>query len=364
MIEAGGAYMSTKEDVLQALMGIKDPTWNQSMVELNLIRDIMLRENSIALTVVTIRELHNEVKERLQEEINACMKQHFKQSLHLRFRNMTPHEKSEIETKINKKNSRASDQNTEGAPLHKRPDVQFIAIASGKGGVGKSTVTVNLAQALTRRGKRVGIIDADIYGFSIPDMMGIEEKPQIIHNTILPVEHHGVKVISMGFFVENNAPVIWRGPMLGKMLGQFFTDVAWGDVEYILLDLPPGTGDIALDVHQMLPTSKEIIVTTPHPTASYVAARAGAMAKQTNHEIIGVIENMSYLACSKCGSQEYVFGRGGGAALAEQLQTRLLAQLPLGAPANHPSEPDYSTSIYKEDSPSGSIYLQIADQII
>lgn len=358
--------MKTKEDVLQALTGIKDPEWNRSMVELNLFRDVMLSENSLSLTVVTLKELHADAKENMQEEITKQIKQHFHQSLHLRFRTMTPYERSEIETKMNKSNSQTSttSQNTEGIPLHKRANVTFIAIASGKGGVGKSTVTVNLAASLTRLGKKVGIIDADIYGFSIPDMMGIKVKPKIVNNTILPVEHHGIKVISMGFFVEDNSPVIWRGPMLGKMLGQFFTDVAWGEVDYILLDLPPGTGDIALDVHQMLPASKEIIVTTPHPTASYVAARAGSMAKQTNHEVVGIIENMSYLACSKCGTKEYVFGRGGGTALAEQLQTKLLAQIPLGAPDNHPSEPEYSPSIYKANSPVGNIYANLAEQII
>ncbi|NEW05881.1 P-loop NTPase [Paenibacillus sp. SYP-B3998] len=362
--------MRTKEDVLQALKGIKEPEWNKSMVELNLIRDIMLSDNNISLTVVTLKDLRTEAKENIQKEITTCIEQHFHQSVqnvHLRFRTMTSYERTEIETRMEKSSSQdysAASLNNEATPLLKRTDVTFIAIASGKGGVGKSTVTVNLAVALARRGKKVGIIDADIYGFSIPDMMGIETKPKIMNNTILPVEHQGVKVISMGFFVEDNSPVIWRGPMLGKMLGQFFTDVAWGEIDYLLLDLPPGTGDIALDVHQMLPECKEIIVTTPHPTASYVAARAGSMAKQTNHEIMGIIENMSYLACHTCGTKDYVFGRGGGTALADQLQTKLLAQIPLGAPDNHPSEPDYSPSIYKADSTVGKLYLDIADQII
>lgn len=362
--------MRTKEDILQALKGINEPEWNKSMVELNLIRDIMLSDNNISLTVVTFKDLQAEAKDNMHKEITACMEQHFHQSaqnVHLRFRAMTSYERTEIETKMKKSSSQdhsTASLNKEATPFHKRTDVTFIAIASGKGGVGKSTVTVNLAVALARRGKKVGIIDADIYGFSIPDMMGIETKPKIMNNTILPVENHGVKVISMGFFVEDNSPVIWRGPMLGKMLGQFFTDVAWGEIDYLLLDLPPGTGDIALDVHQMLPECKEIIVTTPHPTASYVAARAGSMAKQTNHEIMGIIENMSYLACHTCGTKEYVFGRGGGTALAEQLQTKLLAQIPLGTPDNHPSEPDYSPSIYKADSTAGKLYLDIADQII
>src|SRR5699024_1773398 len=186
---------------------------------------------------------------------------------------------------------------------------EFIGIASGKGGVGKSTVSVNLAVALANAGKKVGLIDADIYGFSVPDMMGITEKPQIDGQKIVPVKRHGVEVISMAFFVEENTPVIWRGPMLGQMLTSFFKEVVWGDLDYLLLDLPPGTGDIALDLHQMLPTSKEIIVTTPHPTAAFVAARAGAMAKHTEHEILGVIENMSYYEVKETGNKEYIFGK-------------------------------------------------------
>src|SRR5699024_277671 len=147
----------------------------------------------------------------------------------------------------------------------------FITVARGKGGVGKSTVTVNLAMSLKRLGKKVGIIDADIYGFSVPDMMGIEHRPAVSGERIIRVECFGVKVISMGFFVEDNSPIIWRGPMLGKMLNSFFKEVEWGDLDYLLLDLPPGTGDIAMDVHELLPTSKEVIVTTPHPTAAFVA---------------------------------------------------------------------------------------------
>ncbi len=151
--------------------------------------------------------------------------------------------------------------------LHPESGVQFIAVASGKGGVGKSTVTVNLAVALARQGKKVGIIDADIYGFSVPDMMGIEQRPDIKNDRVVPIRSHGVQVMSMGFFVEDNNPIVWRGPMLGKMLRNFFNEIEWDKLDYMLLDLPPGTGDIALDVHQMIPHSKEIIVTTPHATA-------------------------------------------------------------------------------------------------
>ncbi|MCA0758445.1 Mrp/NBP35 family ATP-binding protein [Paenibacillus sp. N4] len=242
--------------------------------------------------------------------------------------------------------------------------VQFIAVASGKGGVGKSTVTVNLAVALARRGKRVGIIDADIYGFSVPDMMGIEERPAVVNDRVIPIEKFGVQVMSMGFFVEDNSPIVWRGPMLGKMLRNFFQEIEWGELDYLLLDLPPGTGDVALDVHQIIPQSKEIIVTTPHATAAFVAARAGAMAIKTEHEIIGVVENMSYYVSASTGEKEYVFGRGGGAKLAETLHADLLAQIPLGAPDNHPSEPDFSPSVYKADSETGKLYLELADRVL
>lgn len=169
--------------------------------------------------------------------------------------------------------------------------------------------------------------------------------------------------MSMGFFVEDNAPVVWRGPMLGKMLRNFFSEVHWGELDYMLLDLPPGTGDIALDVHQLIPQSKEIIVTTPHATAAFVAARAGAMAIHTNHEVLGVIENMAWYE-NKNGEKEYVFGRGGGEKLAQELKVELLAQIPLGAPMNNPDDPDYSPSVYPKDHPTGELYQELAHKII
>lgn len=193
-------------------------------------------------------------------------------------------------------------------------------------------------------------------------MMGIQEKPEVEGEHIIPVEREGVKVISMAFFVEENAPVIWRGPMLGKMITSFFTEVKWGELDYLILDLPPGTGDVALDVHTMLPSSKEIIVTTPHPTAAFVAARAGAMAKHTEHTILGVIENMSYFQSKETGNKEYVFGKGGGAKLAQELQTPLLGELPLSQPEWN--EENFSPSIYGSHEPLGKIYDQIAENVI
>ncbi|OAS23259.1 P-loop NTPase [Paenibacillus oryzisoli] len=357
--------MVHKDQILEALNKLIDPQFNKSVVELNLIRDVMVKEDAVSLSLLVVTE-----DEGYKEQAKAFIQQSLANigvtQVHIRFRLMTDLERSRLDG-----TSQSSDTNPQKPvqPPIQQPilgqssTVEFIAVASGKGGVGKSTVTVNLAVALARKGKKVGIIDADIYGFSIPDMMGIEEQPQLVENVIMPVEKFGVKVISMGFFVQDNAPVVWRGPMLGKMLRNFFNEVNWGDVEYILLDLPPGTGDVALDVHQLIPQSKEIIVTTPHATAAFVAARAGAMAIQTNHEILGIVENMSYYE-SKDGSVEHIFGRGGGAKLAEDLHSELLAQIPLGAPDNHISEKDYSPSVYKAESKAGQIYLEIADRMI
>ncbi|WP_339372736.1 Mrp/NBP35 family ATP-binding protein [Paenibacillus elgii] len=359
--------MLTKEQLLTSVSMLKDLEFSLSLTDLNFIRDIMIKEQHVSATVLLSSD-NESYKQQLQNQVAEAFKQAGATDVHLRFRLLSEFERNEAARKAQESASVRDKSEQPSEPsvnvLDPQSGVRFIAIASGKGGVGKSTVTVNLAVALARLGKKVGLVDADIYGFSVPDMMGIEERPQLVDNRIIPVERFGVKVISMGFFVEENTPVIWRGPMLGKMLRNFFNEVEWGELDYILLDLPPGTGDVALDVHQMIPHSKEIIVTTPHATAAFVAARAGAMAIHTEHEIIGVVENMSYYACGKCGNKEYVFGRGGGGKLAEELHTKLLAQIPLGVPDNHVAEPDYSPSVYKADTETGLIYRDMAEQVI
>ncbi|MCZ8517295.1 Mrp/NBP35 family ATP-binding protein [Paenibacillus filicis] len=357
--------MLTREQLLASVQHLIDPVFGLPLTDLKFVRDMMVKENQVSATLLLSAE-DEAYKDELQRVITEAFTGEGVASVHLRFRPISDYERSEAARLVQETGAAQQAAPAEQAPnlLDAASGVQFIAIASGKGGVGKSTVTVNLAVALARLGKRVGLVDADIYGFSVPDMMGIEERPQMANNRIVPVERFGVKVISMGFFVEENTPVIWRGPMLGKMLRNFFNEVAWGELDYLLLDLPPGTGDVALDVHQMIPQSKEIIVTTPHATAAFVAARAGAMALHTEHEILGIVENMSYYACSHCGEKDYVFGRGGGAKLAEELHSSLLAQIPLGVPDNHVAEPDYSPSVYKADSETGQIYTDLAKQII
>ncbi|RAL23295.1 P-loop NTPase [Thermoflavimicrobium daqui] len=360
--------MITKEKILEVLSNVKDPELNKSLVELNMIRNIQIDGLSVSLDVIlTVQGCPLKLK--IQEDVEEAIRNLGAKEVHVRFGAMTDEERAALAAQL--RNERQTDQTKVNSGvssisplLSSESKTEFIAIASGKGGVGKSTVSVNLAVALAREGKQVGIIDADIYGFSVPDMMGIEQRPVVIDRTIIPVNRFGVKVMSMGFFVEDNAPVVWRGPMLGKMLRNFFSEVHWGDLDYLLLDLPPGTGDVALDVHQLIPQSKEIIVTTPHATAAFVAARAGAMAIHTKHDLIGVVENMSWYE-NRLGEKEYVFGRGGGQKLAQALNVELLAQIPLGAPEEKDiQDPNYSPSIYNEQHPIGSIYQKLAQKVI
>jgi ATP-binding protein involved in chromosome partitioning len=205
---------------------------------------------------------------------------------------------------------------------------RVIAVASGKGGVGKSSVSTNLAVALALRGRRTAIIDADVYGFSIPRMIGIDRKPVIIDRMIVPPEAHGVAVMSIGFFAAENNPVIWRGPMLHKALTQFVTDVYWGEPDVVIIDMPPGTGDVSLTMAQFLPATEVVVVTTPQPAAQRVAQRAAYMARKVNLTVSGVIENMSWFT-GHDGFRYDIFGSGGGELLAKELDVPLLGQIPL-----------------------------------
>lgn len=356
MIKLQGVSKLIDEQKVREIVGqLKDPFLHKTLAETDGITHVSINEEKQHVSVkVALAKVNTAEQLPFQMKVVDVLKEAGAATVGIRFEELS----QEV---LDKFRGTATESEAQDI-LSPLSDVEFISIASGKGGVGKSTVSVNLAVALARQGKKVGLIDADIYGFSVPDMMGVTKMPKVENHRIIPVDRFGVKVISMGFFVEDNAPVVWRGPMLGKALDQFFRDVEWGDLDYLLLDLPPGTGDVALDIHQMLPTSKEIIVTTPHPTAAFVAARAGAMALQTEHEILGVIENMSWFESKVTGEREYVFGRGGGTRLAEELRTDLLGQIPLGQPDWN--EEDFAPSVYAEDHPIGEIYTSIAKEVI
>jgi len=343
--------MLTVEKVREILGEIEDPILHKPLKETGGILEIKVKEEKNHVSVkVAIAKTGTAEQIQMQSNIVNRLKNAGAATVGIRFAQL-PDEVIE--------RFRPEGIESEFEKLLK--NTAIIAVASGKGGVGKSTVSVNLAVSLARMGRKVGLLDADIYGFSVPDMMGIVDRPVVRGEKIIPVDRFGVKVMSMAFFVEDNSPVIWRGPMLGKMLNNFFREVEWGDLDYLFLDLPPGTGDVALDVHQMLPACKEIIVTTPHPTSAFVAARAGTMALKTNHEILGVIENMSYFESRTTGKKEYVFGKGGGKKLAEELGVPLLGQIPLEQP--YWDDEEFAPSVYQIDHPIGKIYFKIAEKI-
>ena len=240
---------------------------------------------------------------------------------------------------------------------------RVIAVSSGKGGVGKSSVTTNTAVALARAGHDVGVIDADVWGFSIPRMLGIVAAPQAVGGVIIPPSAHGVRAISMDFFVPADQAVVWRGPMLHKALEQFLQDVYWDEPEFLLIDMPPGTGDVAISISQFLPRSQAVVVTTPQPTAQRVAKRAAAMAEKVNQEVLGVVENMSWFTGDD-GVRYEIFGSGGGAALAEELGIPLLGSVPLVPAMREGADRGIPVAIAAEGSEAAQAFDDIAARIV
>lgn len=321
--------MPTRDQILEALKDVQDPELHKSLVELNMIRDVVIDGNAVSVTVaLTIPgcplkdEIQRMVEEKLLEVPGV-------EKATVSLTSMTPEERAELFGGNKLRNTPL---------LSPESTTQIIGVASGKGGVGKSTVTVNLAAAVREKGYDVGVLDADVYGFSVPRMLGLSGKPTAIDGKIMPMPAFGLRVISMGNFVEGNAPVVWRGPMLGKVLQQFLTDVFWGDLDYLFLDLPPGTGDMAMDVARMLPNSNMLIVTTPQTVAAGVASRAAHMATKTNQRLLGVVENMSGFVCPDCNERTAIFGEGGGEELAAELGVDLMGQIPLTVPLREGSD--------------------------
>ena len=249
------------------------------------------------------------------------------------------------------------------------PAKHTIAIASGKGGVGKSSTTVNLAVAMAQQGLTVGVVDADVYGHSMPRMLGVAHAPAVVDGMIVPPEAHGVKVVSAGMFVEGNRPIVWRGPMLHRALEQLLADVYWGDLDVLLLDLPPGTGDVAISSAQLLPTAEVVVVTTPQVAAREVAERAGAVAVQTRQRLAGVVENMAGLPCPHCGELVEVFGAGGGQAVADSLSplvgapVPLLGSVPIDPRLREGGDAGVPIVIAQPDSPAAVVLRDIAQRL-
>ncbi|KPJ93806.1 MAG: hypothetical protein AMS18_04980 [Gemmatimonas sp. SG8_17] len=240
----------------------------------------------------------------------------------------------------------------------------ILAVSSGKGGVGKSTVAANLAAELARKGKRVGVMDADIYGPNIPRIFGVQEKPPVIGGKVVPLERYGVKLISLGFLVERDAPAIWRGPIVVKIIGQFLHDVEWGVLDYFIVDLPPGTGDAQLSLSQTVHMRGAIIVTTPQEMAVGDALRGAKMFKQVGVPVLGIVENMSFFACPHCGERSDIFQEGGGQRLADELEVPLLGRIPLQAQMANLADEGKPVVIAQPESPAGKALSSMTEQIV
>ena len=239
----------------------------------------------------------------------------------------------------------------------------MVAVASGKGGVGKSTLTANLAASLAAGGAEVGVVDADIYGYSIPRMLGVSRKPVVVDKMIVPPVNHELKVMSIGFFTDPDAAVVWRGPMLHRALEQFLSDVHWGELDYLVVDMPPGTGDVSISLGQLLPQPDLVLVTTPQPAAQKVAMRAAEVAGKTGMRVAAVVENMSHLVCACCGEISRPFGEGGGQALADDLGVPLLGQVPLDEPLRIAADEGTPLVISHPDAASSRAVAELADRL-
>lgn len=308
--------------VRAALDTVRDPELGRPLAELGMIGEITERRGRVSVQVRLTTEncpLVHELRHAVSTIVSGV---DGVRGVEVSFVTMPARERAELADRLR----------TTAPPLTGALGIggtRVYAVASGKGGVGKSTVTANLAAALAATGKRVGVLDADVWGYSIPQLFGVRRAPVVLGEMMLPVPAHGVGIMSTGFFVEEHQPVVWRGPMLHKALQQFVTDTYWGQLDALLVDLPPGTGDATLSLLQLLPDTTLLAVTTPQTTARVVAARVARMAAETGVPLAGVIENMSAAVCGSCGEQTSIFGSGGGALLAQEAGAPLLGQVPL-----------------------------------
>jgi ATP-binding protein involved in chromosome partitioning len=351
--------------VTEALHGVNDPEIHKPITELGMVKNIHVAADGAVLVEVWLTVAGCPLRETITREVTAAVgKLPGVSSVRVDLDVMSEDQRKALQSQL--RGGRAEPEIPFAQPSSL---TRVYAVASGKGGVGKSSVTVNLAAALAASGQKVGVVDADIYGHSVPRMLGVTGRPTPVENMIMPPSAHGVKVISIGMFTKGNTPVVWRGPMLHRALQQFLADVFWGDLDVLLLDLPPGTGDIAISVAQMLPGAELLIVTTPQLAAAEVAERAGAIAQQTHQRVTGVIENMSYLICPHCGEPTEVFGSGGGASVAAALSrlsgapVPLLGQVPIDVRLREGGDAGVPLVLGDPDSPAGLALRKIADDL-
>ena len=360
----------TEAEVIEALRPVEDPELHRSIVDLGMVRSTTIDgghvEIGIDLTIAAC-PLRNEIQSRVSGAVTAL---DGVKVVTLDFGVMGDEQRAKIREMLHgdpaaTAGSQPAHGHAEGRAIpFAQPGnrTRTLLIASGKGGVGKSSVTANLGIALAQRGHSVAVVDADVWGFSIPRMLGVSHAPTVIDDMIIPPETHGVRCVSMGFFAREDQPVIWRGPMLHKALEQFLTDVFWDDPDFLLVDLPPGTGDIALSLAQFLPRSEAYVVTTPNPAAQRVAQRSAFMFDQVKIKVKGVIENMSWFIGDD-GKRYLLFGSGGGAALAKRLEVDLIGQIPMTIALREGSDHGQPIMAVDPHSEASCVFAKMAQRI-
>jgi len=349
--------MVTEAAVREALREVHDPEIGRPIEDIGMLAGIQVEGGDVRVDVLLTIE-GCPLRDRITHDVTAAVQP--LPGVERVSVSLTPMSQEQREALVGKLRGPTA---TGGTKIRFSPKTAIVAVASGKGGVGKSSVTVNLAAALAADGHKVGVLDADVWGFSVPRMLGVEGQPVGFNDMILPLEAHGVKVISMGFFVPEDTPVIWRGPMLHKAIEQFLGDVYWGDLDVLLCDLPPGTGDVSISLASFLPGASMVVVTTPQEAAHTVAQRAGKMAERTNLRPIGVIENMSWFECPHCGERELLFGEGGGALVAGTLGVPLMAQVPLVPAIRVGSDAGMPIVVSEPDSPAAAALRAAAEAV-
>jgi ATP-binding protein involved in chromosome partitioning len=355
----------TLEQVTAALATVEDPEIHQPITELDMVKSVDIAADGQVAVVVWLTvsgcPMRAEITDRVTRAVAAVAGV---TGVSVELDVMSADQRSALSTRLR------GGQAVRDIPFAQPGSLtKVFAVASGKGGVGKSTVTVNLAAAMAARGLAVGVVDADIYGHSIPRMLGVDGRPTQVDAMIMPPSAHGVRVISIGMFTPGNSPVVWRGPMLHRALQQFLADVYWGDLDVLLMDLPPGTGDIAISVAQLVPSAEILVVTTPQAAAAEVAERAGTIALQTHQRIAGVVENMSWLELPD-GTRLEVFGSGGGAAVAAALtrsvgsDVPLLGQVPMDTALREGADDGLPLVLSSPDSPAALVLRAVADRLV
>ena len=362
--------MPTTDQIIEALRPVEDPELHRSIVDLGMVRNVEVRADGSVAVLIALTIAGCPLRNEIQNRVTGALTPLGVSSVALDFTVMTDQEREDLRMKLHGNPAGTAGQgqahgHAEGRKIpfsETGSKTRPLLIASGKGGVGKSTVTTNLAVALAAQGYSVGVVDADIYGYSIPRMLGTDRDPVAIDQMLIPPEAWGVRCISIGYFVPEGQAVIWRGPMLHKALEQFLTDVFWDEPDFLLIDMPPGTGDIALSLSQYLPRGEVYVVTTPQPAAQKVARLSAAMAAKVNLPVKGVIENMSWFAGDD-GKHYEIFGSGGGQELADELGVPLLGKLPLVPALREGGDDGHPIAAVDPESEAGAMFHEIARRI-